>query len=136
VSARTFHTQKREEIIMTRFVRNPDGAVHSVPDDFEFPKDADGKVIGKWEEATEADASPALLGQTPDPQVVANELHNLAEQPVPEVVSSGYVGDDPEAPMTADEIARVEATAASPEQTPEPAPAEPSAPATPEEAVQ
>lgn len=118
---------------MTRFVRNPDGAVHSVPDDFEFPKDADGNVIGDWQEASEADASPALLGQAPDPEVVANELHNLAENAVPEVVSSGHVGDDPELPASAEEIANVEATAPSAVKTAEPA--QP-APATTEGAAQ
>jgi len=105
---------------MARFVRNPDGAVHSVPDEFEFPTDADGNVIGKWEDVEESEASAQLLGTEADPQVEAARLHALAEQPVAEVVSSGHVGDDPEVPMTAEEIARVEATAASAEQAPEP----------------
>lgn len=61
---------------MTRFIRNIDGAVHSVADDFELPEG--------WEEATEADASPELLGTEPDPAVAAVELHNLAELPVPD----------------------------------------------------
>lgn len=62
---------------MTRFVRNPDGAVHSVPDDFEFPKNADGEPDGNWQEATEADASPQLLGHAADPEVAVHELHDL-----------------------------------------------------------
>lgn len=69
---------------MTRFVRNPDGAVHSVPDDFVFPDD-------KWEEAGEADASPQLLGE-PDPQVEAARLNTNAEQPVEETPSNGEIG--------------------------------------------
>lgn len=82
---------------MARFVRNPDGAVHSVPDDFEFPADADGNVIGEWEDVEESEASAQLLGTEADPQVEAVRLHALAENPVQEVVSSGHVGDDPEA---------------------------------------
>jgi hypothetical protein len=81
---------------MARFVRNPDGAVHSVPDDFEFPADADGNVIGEWEDVEESEASPQLLGTEADPVVEAVRLHTLAESPVHEVVSSGHVGDDPE----------------------------------------
>lgn len=79
---------------MTRFVRNPDGAVHSVPDDFEFPKDADGETIGNWQDVEESEASAQVLGTEPDPQVEAARLHTLAENPVDEVVSSGHVGDD------------------------------------------
>ena len=51
---------------MTRYVRNLDGAVHSVADYFALP---DG-----WEEVAEGDASPQLLGTEPDPQVAAVEL--------------------------------------------------------------
>lgn len=100
---------------MTRFVRNPDGAVHSVPDAFEFPTgepSAKGEraTIRGWEDVTEAEASPQLLGSEPDPEVEAVRLHTLAENPVGEVVSSGYVGDEPEVPVTAAEAA--------PEETP------------------
>ncbi|MBO1739672.1 hypothetical protein [Leifsonia sp. TF02-11] len=118
---------------MTRFVRNPDGAVHSVPDDFEFPKDADGEVIGDWQEASEADASPELLGHAKDPQVEAAELHDLASADDPSLQPLGEVPVEPEVPMTAEEVARVEATAAEAEQTP--APAETPDGAAPTEAV-
>jgi hypothetical protein len=73
---------------MTRFVRNPDGAVHSVPDDFQFPP------VEGWSEVKAKDASPQLRGE-PDPQVEASQLHNGADAPVQIIASSGYVGDDP-----------------------------------------
>jgi len=85
---------------MTRFVRNPDGAVHSVPDDFQFPQ-VDGQPAPAWEDAGEADASPQLLGQ-PDPQVEAVRLNNNAEQPVAEVVSSGEIGTPVDNPAPAE----------------------------------
>jgi hypothetical protein len=59
---------------MTRFVRNDGGTVHSVPDDFDLPEG--------WEDTTEADASPELLGAGTDPAVDAVELHDRAETPV------------------------------------------------------
>lgn len=74
---------------MTRYVRNDGGTVHSVPDDFELPD--------KWEEVTEADASPALLGN-PDPAVTAVEIH---DGPAVVVDTSGPAvepGDQPEPP--------------------------------------
>jgi hypothetical protein len=76
---------------MTRFVRNPDGAVHSVPDDFVFPQVENGQSVPGWEDAGEADASPQLLGE-PDPQVEQARLNLNAEAPVVEVSSSGEVG--------------------------------------------
>ncbi len=75
---------------MTRFVRNPDGAVHSVPDEFVFPANDNGPIPG-WEDVKAKDASPQLRGE-PDPQVEAVRLHTLTENPVAEVVSSGEVG--------------------------------------------
>lgn len=67
---------------MTRYVKNPDGAIHSVPDDFQYPADAGGNVIGEWSEVDESEASPALIGSAPDPQVEAAQLHNRAALPV------------------------------------------------------
>lgn len=67
---------------MTRFVKNPYGAVHSVPDDFEYPIDFNANVIGEWSEAAESDASPALSGAAADPQVEAAQLHNRSALPV------------------------------------------------------
>jgi hypothetical protein len=125
---------------MTRFVRNPAGAVHSVPDDEEFPTGEPNPTgerapIPGWEDVTEAEASPQLLGE-PDPAVDAVRLHTLAENPVDEVASTDPVGVVPEnpevspvaiapetsaeVPMTPEEIARVEANAAAPEAAPEP----------------
>jgi hypothetical protein len=95
---------------MTRFVRNPDGAVHSVPDDFAFPTTENGAPVAGWADVKVEDASPQLLGE-PDPQVEAVRLHTLAEEPVAEVVSSGHVGDDPaETDAPADEVAEPEVT--------------------------
>lgn len=54
---------------MTKFVKNPSGTVHSVDDSFELPDDS-------WKEVTEAEASAALLGTEPDPEV---ESHRLRE---------------------------------------------------------
>ena len=61
---------------MTKYVRNPDGAVHSVLDEFDLPDD-------RWEELTEEDArkdNPSLFG-APDPQVAATELRGVAPEP-------------------------------------------------------
>lgn len=87
---------------MTRFVRNPAGAVHSVPDDFEFPTGEPSPTgerapIPGWEDVTEAEASPQLLGE-PDPAVEAVRLHTLAEDPAEEVASTDQVGAIPEHP--------------------------------------
>jgi hypothetical protein len=76
---------------MTRFVRNPDGAVHSVPDDFQFPSGEGGTPVQGWSDVKSKDASPQLLGE-PDPQVVASQLHNGAEAAVPISASSVEVG--------------------------------------------
>jgi hypothetical protein len=92
--------------------------VHSVPDDFEFPTgepSAKGEraPIPGWEDVTEAEASPQLLGSEPDPVVEAARLHTLSENPVEGVVSTDQVGTVPENP----EVSPVEA----------PAPADPTA---------
>lgn len=83
-----------------RFFRNPDGAVHSVPDDFVIPLGADDRPQHGWEEVDESEVPEPLRGSTTgaqlDPEVVPHELHDLAADPVPETVSSGHVGDDPE----------------------------------------
>lgn len=64
---------------MAKFVKNPSGTVHSVPDEFQLPgtePDFDG-----WSEVTEAEAPAALLGQT-DTEVAAVELHDLSDHVV------------------------------------------------------
>lgn len=61
---------------MTKYVKNPDGVVHSVDDSFEFPDET-------WADATAKDASPQLLGE-PDPVVTAVELHSGDTTPAPE----------------------------------------------------
>lgn len=78
---------------MTKFVKNPAGAVHSVPDDFALPTDLEGKNVPGWSEVAEADASPQLLGKEADPAVSAVELHNLAEASVPDTPSTDAVGN-------------------------------------------
>lgn len=58
---------------MTKYVQNPDGGVHSVPDDFEFPPDWNDK--GKWvKEADAKSAAPTLFGEW-DPAVAQAEIH-------------------------------------------------------------
>lgn len=59
---------------MAKYVKNPAGAVHSVPDDFEAPAEwgIDWSVVA---EADAHEADPRLAGE-PDPAVVAAELHD------------------------------------------------------------
>jgi hypothetical protein len=109
---------------MTRFVRNPDGAVHSVPDDFEFPTIEGGAPAADWEHVTETEASAQLLGSEPDPAVEAVRLHDLADSPVAEVVSTDQVGAVPE-------VSPVEAASEVPVE-PEAAPAVEAEPVVPE----
>lgn len=88
---------------MTKYVRNPDGGVHSVPDEFELPD-------GTWEELTEdeaRDAHPSLFGET-DQQVAATELHDgstdekVRESDVPStpIDQPAYAGATPDAEGT------------------------------------
>jgi len=53
---------------MTRFVKNPEGTVHSVADDFELPDQ------NTWSEASKRDATDQLLGKAFDPAVASVEL--------------------------------------------------------------
>jgi hypothetical protein len=120
---------------MTRFVRNPDGAVHSVPDDFEFPTGEPSPMgetapVPGWENVTDAEASPQLLGE-PDPAVEAVRLHTLAENPVEETVSTDQVGAVPENPEVSPVAAAPEVPAEAPVE-PEATPVEPAAESAPE----
>ena len=94
---------------MSKFVRNPEGAIHSVPDDWQVPLGADDNPQEGWAVVDEAEAPATLIGSTTgeqlDPQVVANDLHDLsavddpnqiAAPGIPDVASSGHVGDDPQ----------------------------------------
>lgn len=85
---------------MSNFIRNPEGAIHSVPDDWEIPLGADDNPQEGWSEVDQADVPAPLLGSTTgeqlDPQVTAVHLHDLAAEAVADVPSSGHVGDDPE----------------------------------------
>lgn len=79
---------------MARYIKNPDGVVHSVPDDFEAPE-AWGKEGEDWFTITEDEAraaSPALFG-APDPVI---ERLLAAREPDAE---------QPEAPAAEGEVA-------------------------------
>ena len=81
---------------MARYIKNPDGVVHSVPDDFDFPEAWDGK----GQEITEdeaLEASPALFG-APDPVI---ERLLAAKEPDADPVSDAA----PEAPVAEGEAA-------------------------------
>lgn len=61
---------------MAKFVKNPSGTVHSVSDDFQLEEG--------WEEVTEAEASPQLLGTESDPEVDFTALREPAEPVIDE----------------------------------------------------
>lgn len=62
---------------MTKYVKNPDGGVHSVPDDFEVPVDwhLGNPEDAFLDEAAAREAAPTLFGER-DPNVVRAEIHD------------------------------------------------------------
>lgn len=102
---------------MTRFVRNPDGAVHSVPDDFQYPTGENGAPVPGWSEATEADASPALLGHAPETvEAVPVPVEQVPEAaPAPEAAPEAAVEPAPEVIPTPEPVAEVEPEPVQPE---------------------
>lgn len=84
---------------MAKFVRNPDGGIHSVPDDFELPDE--------WEEVSGKDVPAAVRGSKKgeqlDDTVNAVNLHdqgyiddpNGTNPGVVDVPSSGEIGVAP-----------------------------------------
>lgn len=72
---------------MAKFVKNPSGTVHTVDDDFTPGEEfAEEWAEGTWAIVTESDATPALLGTEPDPEV---RFHELRENPSTVVDESG-----------------------------------------------
>ena len=69
---------------MTRFVKNLEGAVHSVVDEFILPKG--------WEESSASDASPALLGKRDKENEVTGVADHDGGGPVVDIPSTGTVG--------------------------------------------
>jgi hypothetical protein len=62
---------------VAKYVKNPDGGIHSVPDDFEAPAEW-GKKDENWFEVLE-DEAKALIGHLfgePDPAVEAAKDHD------------------------------------------------------------
>jgi len=75
---------------MTKYVKNPEGTVHSVADDFELPDKT-------WSDASKSDASEQLLGKAPDPAVAAVELKE-GPSSVPDSNIPNIPADDAEVP--------------------------------------
>lgn len=72
---------------MAKYVKNPGGGIHSVPDDFEAP----AEWGDDWSEITEeqARAEHAPLFGEPDPAVAQAELHDGGTDiPVTEAVTA------------------------------------------------
>jgi hypothetical protein len=82
---------------MAKYVKNPDGGIHSVPDDFEAPQEW-GQKGENWLELLE-DEARALVGHLfgkPHPDVVAAEVHDrgVDEKTAVSEDASLYPGDN------------------------------------------
>jgi hypothetical protein len=85
---------------LAKYVRNPGGGIHSVPDDFTAP-DEWGQEGKDWEvvdEAAARDAAAPLFG-APDPAVLR---HRLSDERAADPDDDGVPGD-PEPAAAADE---------------------------------